>query len=46
VLRRSGARRITVLTVARADRRSPWSLIAQTGSTTESESSGSELNNQ
>jgi ComF family protein len=32
VLRRSGARRITVLTVARADRRSPWSLLTQTGS--------------
>lgn len=32
VLRRAGARRITVLTVARADRRSPWSLLAQTGS--------------
>jgi ComF family protein len=32
VLRRSGARRITVLTVARADRRSPWSQLTQTGS--------------
>jgi ComF family protein len=32
VLRRAGARRITVLTVARADRRSPWSQLAQTGS--------------
>ena len=32
VMRRAGARRITVLTVARADRRSPWSQLAQTGS--------------
>ena len=34
VLRRAGARRITVMTVARADRRSPWSQLAQTGSST------------
>ena len=32
VLRRAGARRITVLTLARADRRAPWSQLAQTGS--------------
>ena len=34
VLRRADARRITVMTVARADRRSPWSQLAQTGSST------------
>ena len=34
VLRRAGARRITVMTVARADRRSPWSQLAQTGAST------------
>ena len=34
VLRRAGARRITVLTVARADRRSAWSQLPQTGSKT------------
>ena len=34
VLRRSGGRRITVMTVARADRRSPWSQLAQSGSST------------
>ena len=34
VLRRAGARRVTVMTVARADRRSPWSQLAQTGSST------------
>ena len=34
VLRHNGARRITVLTLARADRRSPWSQLAQAGSST------------